>query len=50
MCMLFGGFVKPDIRSKPLEMIELFSFLLLFCRLKLKMICLTAGVCMLMVR
>ena len=26
MCMSFGGFVKPDVRSKPLEIIEFFSF------------------------
>jgi hypothetical protein len=50
MCMSFGGFVKPDIQSKPLEIIEFFSLLLLFCGLKLKTMCLTAGVCMLMVR
>jgi len=48
--MSFGGFVRPDIRSKSLGITEFFRFLLLFCGLKLKTICLTAGVWLLMVR
>jgi hypothetical protein len=39
MCMSFGGFVRPDVGSEPLGIIELFRFSLQFCRLKLKTIC-----------
>jgi hypothetical protein len=50
MFMAFGGFIMPDVRSKPLGIIELFRFCLLFCRLKLKTICLAGGVLLLMVK
>jgi hypothetical protein len=46
--MSSGGFVRPDIRSKPLGIIEFFRFLLIFFRLKLKTIGLTADVLLLL--